>query len=264
MSLDQIKEVEERFVTTARLCKIAGFTGVEIHAAHGYLLSQFLSPNTNLRTDVYGGNIENRARLLFDIIKRLRKDLRKNYPIAVKLNSADFQRGGFDEEDAIFVIKRLEDLSIDLLEISGGTYENHTFFTERYERESTRKREAYFMDFARKIRTQTQLPLMVTGGFRTVDFCENVIKNKELELIGFARPFLNDADFPKRFLSGEKPQIKDATFDFKIKKMKDFAEAGFYDYQIYQLAKGRPLKSNYNPYLAVLRMTKNELVKGWF
>ncbi|SNR14562.1 NADH:flavin oxidoreductase/NADH oxidase family protein [Tenacibaculum jejuense] len=264
MSLDEIKDVENRFVNTAVLAKKAGFTGVQIHAAHGYLLSQFLSPKTNKRQDDYGGHIENRARLLFDIVKRVRQILGADFPISVKLNSADFQRGGFNEEDAMFVIKKLEHLKIDLLEISGGTYENIVFLTERYERESTRKREAYFLDFAKKIKSETTLPIMVTGGFRSQKFCNDVLANKELEMIGFARPFITDLNFPKAFLEDENYRVSDATFEFKIKKMKDFAEAGFYDYQIHQLAKGKSLKPNYNPYLAVLRLTKNEMVKGWF
>ncbi len=264
MSLEEIKDVENRFVTTSVLTKKAGFTGVQIHAAHGYLLSQFLSPKTNKRQDNYGGNIENRARLLFDIVKRIRKVLSNDFPISVKLNSADFQRGGFNEEDAMFVIKYLEKLKIDLLEISGGTYENIVFLTERYERESTRKREAYFLDFAKKIKRETSLPIMVTGGFRSQKFCNDVLANKELEIIGFARPFIADQNFPKTFLEDENYRVSDATFDFKIKKMKDFAEAGFYDYQIHQLSKGKLLKPKYNPYLAVLRLTINELRKGWF
>ncbi|WP_442267530.1 NADH:flavin oxidoreductase/NADH oxidase family protein [Tenacibaculum sp. ZS6-P6] len=264
MSLDEIKDVENRFVTTAALAKKSGFTGVQIHAAHGYLLSQFLSPKTNKRQDDYGGDIENRARLLFNIVKRVRQTLGGDFPISVKLNSADFQRGGFNEEDAMFVIKKLEYLKIDLLEISGGTYENIVFLTERYERESTCKREAYFLDFAKKIKSETTLPIMVTGGFRSQKFCNDVLANKELKMIGFARPFITDLNFPKAFLEDENYRVSDAIFEFKIKKMKDFAEAGFYDYQIHQLAKGKSLKPNYNPYLAVLRLTKNEMVKGWF
>jgi 2,4-dienoyl-CoA reductase-like NADH-dependent reductase (Old Yellow Enzyme family) len=264
MTIPEIEDVIQRFVTTAVLCKKAGFTGVQIHGAHGYLISQFLSPNTNKRTDSYGGSIENRSRVLLEIIMATRKALGDSYPISVKLNSADFQRGGFDEEDALYVIEKLHELKIDLLEISGGTYENIVFLTKRSERESTRKREAYFMDFAEKIRKTTKIPLMVTGGFRTIDFCEKVIENNELEVIGFARPYLVDKTFPRTFVNRENEKIHDANFDFKIKKMADMAEAGFYDYQIHQLATNKPLKPNYNPYLATLRLTKNELIKGWF
>ncbi|MCB0852740.1 MAG: NADH:flavin oxidoreductase/NADH oxidase family protein [Bacteroidetes bacterium] len=264
MTMEEIKDVEDRFVNTAILCKKAGFTGVQIHSAHGYLLNQFLSPITNQRTDEYGGSIENRSRLLLDIVRRVRAELGADFPVSVKLNSADFQRGGFNEEDSLIVIQKLEELGIDLLEISGGTYENITFLTERYQRKSTQEREAYFMDFARKIRKHTNLPLMITGGFRSRAFCEEVLRKKELEMIGFARPFLNEADFPNRFLENADSRVSDAVFNFKIHQMRDFAEAGFYDYQIHQLAAGKDLNPGYNPYLAVLRMTKNELVKGWF
>ena len=264
MTLAQIKDVEDRFVRAASLCQKAGFTGIQVHAAHGYLLSQFLSPNTNHRADEYGGSIENRARLLFDIVKRLRSELGASFPISVKLNSADFQRGGFDEPDALLVIGELEKLGIDLLEISGGTYENLKFLTERYQKGSTQKREAYFIDFARQVREQIKLPLMITGGFRTRAFCEEVLRHEELEVIGFARPFLVASDFPKPFLEHSEGSIADATFHMPIEVLKDFAEGGFYDYQIHQLAAGKQLKPNYNPFLAVLRLTWNEMRKGWF
>lgn len=264
MSIADIKEVQLRYITTAKLCKKAGFTGVQIHAAHGYLLSQFLSPTTNKREDEYGGSIENRSRLLLDIIKGVRIEVGPDFPISVKLNSADFQRGGFDEADAMQVINELEKLGIDLLEISGGTYENITFLTKRYERESTRKREAYFMNFANKIRTKTNLPLMITGGFRSRKFCEEVLTNKELEVIGFARPFLTDKQFPKSFLENKDAVVGDAKFSIGVKQLKDFAEAGYFDYQIHRIAHGKELKSDFNPYMAVLRLTWNEMRKGWF
>lgn len=264
MAIDQIKDVEQRFINTALFCKKAGFTGVQIHSAHGYLLSQFLAPNTNKRDDEYGGSIQNRSRLLIDIVKGVRDKLGSNYPISVKLNSADFQRGGFSENDSLYVIKELEKIGIDLLEISGGTYENITFLTKRFERESTKQREAYFMDFANKIRNETNLLLMITGGFRSHAFCNEVLENSELDMIGLARPFLNDSDFPRSFLSNPSAKIKDAEFNISIRQLKDFAEAGFYDYQIDRLAQNRSLDPTYNPYLAVVRLVKNEIKKGWF
>lgn len=264
MSLEEINDVEQRYITTAVLCKKAGFTGVQIHAAHGYLLSQFLSPTTNQRQDEYGSTIENRSRLLLDIIRGVRAKVGSDYPISVKLNSADFQRGGFNEEDSMRVIQELEKLKIDLLEISGGTYENLKFLTERYERESTRQREAYFMDFARKIRSETKLPLMITGGFRSRAFCEEVLAKEELEMIGFARPFLIDKQFPNSFVNKPDSKIAEASFSIGLKQLQDFAEGGFYDYQIHRLAKGKNLNLNYNPYFAVMRLTWNELRKGWF
>ncbi len=264
MTLEQVQDVIERYVNTSVICKKGGFTGVQIHAAHGYLLSQFLSPNTNKRTDNYGGSIENRARILVEIIKKTREKVGPSFPISVKLNSADFQKGGFNEKDAFYVIDELQKLKIDLLEISGGTYENIVFLTKRNERASTRKREAFFMEFAEKVRTKTDIPLMVTGGFRTLEFCEQVIENSELEIVGFARPFLLDSGFPETFVNMEDSKIEDASFNFPIKELADMAEAGYYDFQIHRIAKNKELKTRYSPYLAVLRLTTNEIKMGWF
>ena len=260
----QIQDVIDRYVTASVICKKAGFTGVQIHAAHGYLLSQFLSPNTNKRGDNYGGSIENRSRILMEIITKTREQVGPEFPISVKLNSADFQRGGFNEEDAFYVIDQLQKLKIDLLEVSGGTYENIVFLTKRNEKASTRKREAFFMEFAERVREKTDIPLMVTGGFRTLEFCERVIENNELEVIGFARPFLLDQSFPGSFVNKMDSKIEDASFNFPIKEMADMAEAGFYDYQIHRIAKNKKVQINYSPYLAVLRLTTNEMIKGWF
>ena len=264
LTLEQIKNIADRFVNTAKLCKKGGFTGVQIHSAHGYLLSQFLSPRTNIREDEYGGSIENRGRLLFDIIKRLRIELGADYPISVKVNSADFQRGGFEESDAMKVVMKLDKLGIDLLEISGGTYENTEFFNRPSSRESTRKREAYFMDFADKIRANFKIPLLVTGGFRTAAFCNEVLQKNALDMIGFARPFILEKDFLKRLVKGIDTKIEEASFHIKIKQLKDIAEGGYYDKQITLLAKGKEIKPNYNSYLAVLRLTKDEMIRGWF
>ena len=260
----EIHDIIERFVRTAVLSQKAGFTGVQIHSAHGYLLSQFLSPRTNQRTDEFGGSIENRSKVLLTMVEKIRQATSKDFPISVKLNSADFQRGGFEEGDALFVIRQLEERGVDLLEISGGTYENTVFLTKRTERESTRQREAYFLDFAQKVREVSNIPLMVTGGFRSSEFCNKVLKDKELDVVGFGRPFLVDEAFPGNFLQGQPVKIDDAVFDFSIKKLFDMAEGGFYDYQIHRLAAGKPLKLNYSPYLAVLRLTLNEMRKGWF
>ena len=260
----EIDDIINRFVNTARLCKEAGFTGVQFHAAHGYLLSQFLSPRTNKREDEFGGPIENRSRMLEKIISKSRKALGQYYPISVKLNSADFQRGGFDEDDAFYVIRKLEYLGIDLLEISGGTYENIVFLEKENIRESSRQREAYFLDFAKKIRGKVRLPLMVTGGFRSLSFCREVLSKDELDIIGFARPFLIREDFPECLFSGHLDRIKDPSPTIKIRALADMAEGGYYDYQIHRLAQNKSLKPNYNPYAAVFRLTKNELLKGWF
>ena len=172
MSEDDIEAVIEGFARCAKILVDAGFTGVQLHAAHGYLLSQFLSPRSNQRSDQWGGSLENRARLLLACVARVRVAVGPRIPISVKLNSADFQRGGFDFDESLQVAKWLEAASVDLIEISGGTYEQPRLLNlegmEPVEAQSvaasTRAREAYFVDFAEAMRREINIPLMVTGG----------------------------------------------------------------------------------------------------
>ncbi|CAE7850564.1 iccG, partial [Symbiodinium microadriaticum] len=167
MTIAEIEEVVERFATTAQRAEEAGWDGVQIHSAHGYLLSSFLSPHTNRRTDAYGGSLENRRSLLLKIVETIRSRVSSSFVVMVKLNSADFQRGGFSEEESLQVLKALEDTkSIDMVEISGGTYEKMEAM--QTVKESTRQREAFFLDFAKKARDSTSIPLMLTGGFSSV------------------------------------------------------------------------------------------------
>ncbi len=258
----EIEDIINRFVKTTVFCRRVGFTGVQFHAAHGYLLSQFLSPKTNLRTDKWGGTIENRARLLLDTVAKARKAIGHEFPISVKLNSADFQKGGFEEQDALYVIKELEKRGVDLLEISGGTYEEVTFFTQKGVKKSTQEREAYFLDFAKDVRRESQIPIMVTGGFRTLEFCNKVLENKELDIVGFGRPFLLHENFAAGFLDGSLEKVVDPTIKAPIKAYYDTAVAGFYDYQIERLANGKALNLKYSGGRSTLRFTKNEMWKG--
>ena len=240
-----IEDVIERFVYASTFCQEAGFTGVQFHAAHGYLVNQFLSPKTNIRNDKWGGSIENRARILFKIVELSRKQLGNNFPISVKLNSADFQRGGFGEEDAKFVIVELEKRGVDLIEISGGTYEQSAMMGLGM-KESTRSREAYFLDFAKELRKVCRVPLMVTGGFRTLAVCEEALENRELDIIGFGRPFLSEYNFPTGFLDGTLELVKDPSVTILDKNNSDAALASFYDLQIKRLAHGKQLKFDYS------------------
>ncbi len=251
MTEEDIQEVIKGFVKAARLAKEAGFTGIQIHSAHGYLLSQFLSPLTNIRTDKWGGSIENRSRLLLTIVREVRKEVGADFPIAVKLNSADFQKGGFTEEESLDVVKMLDSAKIDVLEISGGTYEKLAFFLMNEEgvvlKESTKRREAYFIDFAKKVRAISTLPLMITGGFRSYDFCNEVLENGEVDLIGMGRPFItNREDIPK-FLKGEITNLKNLVLRTGIKQFEDSAEGGFYARQLIRFSKGKQLKVNMSP-----------------
>src|SRR3979411_1052436 len=163
MTKEQIGATVQRFATTASLAERAGFDGVEVHAAHGYLISQFLSPLVNPRSAVSGGTLENRARLLLDVVRAIREAVSASFAVAVKLNSADFQRGGFDAEDAAHVIGMLEPLGVDLVELSGGSYESPAM-SGRPADGRTAAREAYFLELAAQLAETSPLPLMLTGG----------------------------------------------------------------------------------------------------
>jgi 2,4-dienoyl-CoA reductase-like NADH-dependent reductase (Old Yellow Enzyme family) len=208
---EEIESIVERFVNCAVTCKEAGFTGVQFHSAHGYLLSQFLSPLTNQREDEWGGTLENRARALIAIMTKAREALGADFPISVKLNSADFQKGGFDFDDSLTVAKWLADAGVDLLEISGGTYEQPRLLNldgvepieEQSLARSTLAREAYFVDFAKAMREKLSIPIMVTGGLRRREVMNHVLETGGADMIGLGRPLCVDADGPNRLLNGE-------------------------------------------------------------
>lgn len=266
MSESDIEEVIKGFVRTADIGKKAGFTGVQIHSAHGYLLSQFLSPITNKRTDQWGGSIENRSRLLLRLVDEIRKVVGADYPISVKLNSSDFQKGGFTEEESLTVIKSLEKAGIDLLEISGGTYEKLAFFLLNDEgnemRESTRIREAYFIDFAKKVRAKSTIPLMITGGFRTFDGCHTALQSRDLDVIGMARPFVTNLDEIPAFLDGKIPRLENRVIRTGIKAIEDAAEGGFYARQIIRASKNKKYKPKLNALWSSIFLILNEFKKS--
>ena len=216
----EIKTIVRRFGVCAAACKDAGFTGVQIHSAHGYLLSQFLSPRSNLRTDDYGGDLANRTRALLEVVASVRAAVGPEFPVAVKLNSADFQKGGFAFEDSLQVVQWLEKAGVDLIEISGGTYEQPKLLglqgMEEEEKqnvaESTQQREAYFVDFAKAMQAKVNIPLMVTGGFRQRSVMEQALETGSADLIGIGRPMCVMTDAPKQLLAGldELPRYEDS------------------------------------------------------
>ncbi len=213
LEIDEIHDVIARFAHTAETAKRCGFTGVQFHSAHGYLSSQFLSPRTNRRTDEWGGPLENRARFLLESIRAIREAVGPAFPVAVKLNSSDFQKGGFTNEECAQVARWLCEAGIDLLELSGGTYEQLALQgkfgkDEPKKAESTQRREAYFLDYAKNIRQVIHgVPLMVTGGFRSVPLMREVIASGEVDVVGLGRPFCVMPDFPNRVLAGEFDQL---------------------------------------------------------
>jgi 2,4-dienoyl-CoA reductase-like NADH-dependent reductase (Old Yellow Enzyme family) len=211
LTQDEIEDLIGRFATAAAAAKEAGFTGVQVHAAHGYLISQFLSPRSNQRTDQWGGSLENRARFLMETVRRVRAAVGPAFPVSVKLNSADFQKGGFAFEDSLQVARWLEEAGVDLLEISGGSYEQPAMMDmdgmEPAERPnvaaSTVAREAYFVDFAKAMKAELKvMPLMVTGGFRSRAAMEHALSTGAADLIGIGRPLCGDPDACNKLLDG--------------------------------------------------------------
>lgn len=206
----EIDDIVSRFGVCAAAAKEAGFTGVQIHAAHGYLLSQFLSPRSNQRDDQYGGDLANRARMLLAVVDAIRGAVGSDFPVAVKLNSADFQKGGFAFEESLQVAQWLEDHGIDLIEISGGTYEQPKLLgisgleeeEEQNVAQSTLMREAYFVDFAVAMGDKVKVPLMVTGGFRRRAVMQQAVETGSADIIGIGRPMCVMTDAPNQLLSG--------------------------------------------------------------
>ena len=210
MTEADIADAIRRYARVAAVARETGFTGVQVHGAHGYLISQFLSPVTNLRTDEWGGPLENRARFLLETVAATRAAVGDDFPVAVKLNSADFQKGGFTLEECVKVAGWLAAAGIDLLEISGGTYEQPQMFEHQGmeetaaapQRESTRRREAYFLEYARAIQAHAQVPLMVTGGFRSRAVMADAVATGETAVVGVARPLCVVPDLPRQLIEG--------------------------------------------------------------
>lgn len=205
---DEIEPIIARFATTAGIAKRAGFSGVQVHGAHGYLCSQFLSPLVNQRTDRWGGSLENRARFIRMVVRAVRKEVGPDYPVMVKLNSSDFQKGAFSHEDSCRVASWLVEDGIDLLELSGGTYERMRLLglgereQDELKAESTLRREAYFLEYAAQMRGAVSVPLAVTGGFRTPEGMRAALANDLLDVIGLARPLCVDPQVVQRILDG--------------------------------------------------------------
>jgi len=255
----EIHDVIQRFARVARTAKGAGFTGVQIHSAHGYLASQFLSPRANRRTDEWGGSLANRARFVLEVYKAVREAVGADFPVAAKLNSADFQKGGFSKEESVQVARWLAELGLDLIEISGGTYEQMASFgdkgeSEERKAESTRRREAYFLDYARDMRAAIDgMPLMVTGGFRTPDLMREVVASGEVDVVGIARPFCVNPGLAKEILAGSSEPLPTpekslrlgpgilgrASSVHTIRTLNGQAEVAWFYRQIVELSEGR-------------------------
>jgi 2,4-dienoyl-CoA reductase-like NADH-dependent reductase (Old Yellow Enzyme family) len=201
LTAGEIEATVQRFATAATIVKDAGFDGIQLHGAHGYLISQFLSPLANVRDDDWGGDLDRRMRFPVAVLRAVRAAVGDGFPVAIKLNSADFQRGGFTEDESQQVVARLADERIDLIEISGGTFERPAMMGP-VARQSTRKREAYFLAYAERVREHAgTVPLAVTGGFRSRSAMDEALKDGACDVIGIGRPLCIDPEAARRLLS---------------------------------------------------------------
>ncbi|MFJ2837583.1 2,4-dienoyl-CoA reductase [Nocardia sp. NPDC087230] len=250
MSAAQIEDTIARFVTTAQRAEQAGFDGVEVHAAHGYLLSQFLSPLVNNRTDQWGGSLENRARLLLEIVRGIRAVVAPSFVVAVKLNSADFQRGGFDAADAHTVIGMLASVGVDLVEVSGGSYESPAM-SGRPADGRTAAREAYFLELAADLARTSALPLMLTGGISRQETANRVLANN-VEVIGMATALAVTPDLPHRWREGREAPRTMKPVTWTDKALASATEMAMVRYQMRRMATGSAPALDISPTLAML------------
>lgn len=241
----EITGIIDKFSTAAELAKKAGFTGVQIHGAHGYLVSQFLSPRHNQRTDQWGGALQNRMRFVLEIYRAIREKVGSDFPIGIKLNSADFMRGGFSEQDSMEVVKALAAAGIDLIEISGGTYESPSMIGHKMQ-PSTQKREAYFLAYAEKVRKLIDTPLVVTGGFRSVDGMNTALQSGATDLIGLARPLAVDPDIANKLMNDDNHKIalKVLTTGNKAVDKMAMLDIVWYEFQLARIAKKKKPNPN--------------------
>ena len=253
MTEAQIEATVERFVDTAVRADDAGFDGVEVHGAHGYLLSQFLSPLANRRDDPWGGSLENRARLLVEIVAGIRSSVSPSFAVAVKLNSADFQRGGFDADDARRVIDMLAPLGVDLVELSGGSYESPAM-TGRIADTSTIAREAYFLDLAAELAVDSPVPLMLTGGITQRATAEKVLASC-VAVVGMATALAVTPDLPARWQARDEETRTLRSVTWKDKTVASAATMALVRHQLHRLAHGKEPKLGTRPAAALVRDT---------
>lgn len=260
MTEAEIETLIERFALTSQKAEAAGFTGVQVHAAHGYLISQFLSPLSNRRTDQWGGDITNRSRILIEVIKRIRTVVAPEFCVSVKLNSADFQTGGFSLTDAIAVVESLNTLGVDLVELSGGSYESPAMQGRVAEKEegrseSTLRREAYFVDFAREVATVATMPIMVTGGILRRSVAESALEKNDagfaVAMLGIARGMAFQPDLPNRWRAGEF-DIALPEVNWKNKTFAALAVMAVTKVQLNRVAGGKKPKKDVSPFWSLL------------
>ncbi|MCP3925403.1 MAG: NADH:flavin oxidoreductase/NADH oxidase family protein [Desulfobacterales bacterium] len=246
----EILEIIKKFATSAKFAKEYGFTGVQIHSAHGYLVNQFLSPHHNRREDGWGGSFEKRTRFVVEIYKAMRKKVGNDFPVSIKLNSSDFRDGGFTIEEAIKIAEILDKEGIDLIEISGGSYENPNMMGKPGD-----EKEGYFIEYAAKIKEKITAPLVLTGGFRSAKGMISALNSGATDMIGIARPLAVETDFPSKVLNDIDYKIYLPHLSTGIKALDSMVMIGltWYEYQMYRIGKGKKVNPKQNAWSSALQ-----------
>ena len=270
----EVGDVVTAFAAAAVRCRDAGMDGVQVHAAHGYLLAQFLSPHTNRRTDEWGGDLAGRAKLLIEIVRACHEATGDGFSVGVKLNSSDFRHGGFSEDEAAEVVGMLAAEDVDLLEISGGTYESPEMFgladmsgvqesrVEQVEEGTRAFKEAYFAGFARRARTVSgDMPLLLTGGLRTREAMEALVESGAVDAVGLGRPLAFDPDLPTALLDGTSDGVD--LPDYTPPPLITAAgESEWYEAQIGLMGDGKDVDPSLNHVVAAGRYVAGEIARG--
>ena len=258
LTTSEVEELVQKFVTSAKITKEAGFSGVQIHAAHGYLISQFLSPHDNRRTDKYGGSLENRMRFLKEIYLGMREELGKNFTIGIKINSTDFKEDGLTEEDSLKTIIELANLGLDFVEISGGTYERPAMMGAT----SKSTNQVFFAEYSKKLKKKIEIPVVVTGGIRSINAMNTLLNDNTTDFIGIARPLTIDPNIPNKIKQGTYTIVETTRVSTGVKKLdKIFGSLlGIVYYQVLMqnIAKGKEPKATKNAWPSLIQAVYNQ------
>ena len=253
LTTSEVEELVQKFVTSGKVAKEAGFSGVQIHAAHGYLISQFLSPHDNRRTDKYGGSLENRMRFLKEIYLGMREELGKDFTIGIKINSNDFKEDGLTEEDSLKTIIELANLGLDFVEISGGTYERPAMMGAT----SKSTNQVFFAEYSKKLKQKIEIPVVVTGGIRSINAMNTLLNDNTTDFIGIARPLTIDPNIPNKIKQGTYTIVETTRVSTGVKKLdKIFGSLlGIVYYQVLMqnIAKGKEPKATKNAWPSLIQ-----------
>lgn len=248
----EIHDIIEKFAKSAKMAQNAGFDGVQIHGAHGYLVSQFLSGRHNQRDDQWGGSLENRMRFVIAVYNAIREKVGEDFPIGIKLNSADYMKGGFTPEESMQVVQKLGEIGIDLIEISGGTYESPSMVGYKV-KASTQKREAYFLEYAEQARKLVDTTLVVTGGFRSSAAMNEALQSGATDMIGVARPLALYPDLPNQAIANDEYKIHVPIPSTGVRAVDKMAMLSitWFETQIARIARGKATKPTLSAWVTV-------------